>query len=188
MTLSLEKYEQILKFLPTKSYRSIAETIGISPTTVCRTAIRYFKTGHLVPPKKRTSKYDPFEELISERVQSYLITSTTSFNKRSNGRPTVNVIYKRLLEEGYDVKLPKVKQIVRLEKNRLRDSFLDIYYTPGVMCQFDWGQKRIIVDDKPKTIYFAVFALPYSNYRKVYITENMNGHSFVQAFKNSVQR
>lgn len=50
------------------------------------------------------------------------------------------------------------------------------------MVQFDWGTKKMKINGQNKTVCFAVFAFPYSNYRYVYVTEKMNGHSFIEAF------
>lgn len=50
------------------------------------------------------------------------------------------------------------------------------------MIQFDWGTKKLRISGKSRTVCFAVFAFPYSNYRYVYVTERMDGRAFIKAF------
>ena len=184
MTLPLYKYDNILNFLIAGiPYQIIADIENVSPTTVCKSAHRYHETGCIFPPRERKSVYNAVEELISKRIRYYLAILTTDVNKRCSSKVSNQLILQKLEEEGFQINSSMVKRLVRLERNRLKESFLDIYYEPSVMCQFDWGQKKITVNSCLRTIYFAVFALPYSNYRKVYITKNMNGKSFIRAFQ-----
>lgn len=183
MTLPNYKYDNILNLLTAGiPYRIIADIENVSPTTICKSAIRYHETGCIFPSKERKSVYNAAEELISRRIRYYLAILSTDVNKRCSSKVSNQLIVQKLEEEGYQINSSMVKRLVGLERNRLKESFLEIYYEPSVMCQFDWGQKKITIDGVLKTVYFAVFALPYSNYRKVYITKNMNGKSFISAF------
>ena len=76
----------------------------------------------------------------------------------------------------------KSKGMDSSERNRLKESYLDIFHEAGQMVQFDWGTEQIKINNRNRTICFAVFAFPYSNYRYVYATERIDGRSFVEAF------
>jgi len=184
MTLPIYKYDNILNLLTAGiPYRIIADIENVSPTTICKSAHRYHETGCIFPPRERKSVYNATEQLISKRIRYYLAILTTDVNYRCSSKVSNQLILRKLEEEGFQGSSSMVKRLVKLERNRLKESFLDIYYEPSVMCQFDWGQKRVTIDGCVKTVYFAVFALPYSNYRKVYITKNMNSKSFLSAFQ-----
>ncbi|WP_419957999.1 hypothetical protein [Psychrobacillus psychrotolerans] len=45
--------------------------------------------------------------------------------------------------ENIEVSKSKAKEWLCIERNRLKESYLDIYQAPGEMVQFDWGTKRI---------------------------------------------
>jgi transposase len=55
------------------------------------------------------------------------------------------------------------------------------------MCQYDWGQTKLIVNGIKRKVFFAVFALPYSHYRFLKVTKSMDGKAFVDAFISFVE-
>ncbi|UHA61426.1 IS21 family transposase [Metabacillus litoralis] len=178
MTLSRTQESQILDLhLIGTAQRTIAKEVAVCLDSVNK-RIQHFKqtgTTHMTY-RKRASQYDPKEEMVKQRIRYYL-----SLEKRKS-RFTVNQLHINLLSDGYEVKKSKVGQWVRFERNRLKESYLDIYHEPGLAVQFDWGSKTVKVNQRNKLIHFAVFALPYSNYRYVHVTEKMDAKSFVDAF------
>lgn len=186
MTLPDATYQSIMHQLQHNiPIRKIANNEQISKTTVMESSKRLKSTGSILPSKKkRKSIYDPFIEKIKERIRYYISLQKSLSYRKQQKSITYEDIYHNLQAEGFQISLSKTKELLRQEKNRLKKSYLDIFYAPGEIAQFDWGQSKIQINEKTKTIYFAVFALPYSNYRKVYITEKMDSKSFCYSFKN----
>lgn len=177
MVLSQKQESEILDLhLSGLSQRVISKKVEVCLDSVNNRVNLFRQTGTVHKKKKNRSLYNPFEEVTRQRIRYYL-----SLEKRKC-RYTVNQVFNLLIEEGFEVSKSKVGQWVRLERNRLKESYLDIFYQPGHMVQFDWGSKKIKVSGVNRTIYFAVFALPFSNYRYIHVTEKMNANSFVDAF------
>ncbi|MBT2641744.1 transposase [Bacillus sp. ISL-41] len=178
MVLSRTKESQILDLtLVGYSQREIAKQVDACLTTVNHRSKLFKETGSTqFVPQERKSKYEPIEEMARQRIRFYL-----AIEKRKSNF-TNEQLHEKLFDDGYRISFSKAKEWIRLERNRLKESYLDIFHEPGQMVQFDWGTKRIIINGMNRTVCFAVFALPYSNYRYVYVTEKMDGRSFVKAF------
>jgi transposase len=177
LTLSKTQESQILElYYKGLSQRRIAKEIEVCLDSVNKRLKLFRVTGSIHKGNIQRSRYNPIENATRQRIRYYL-----SLEKRKS-RFTVNQLYDFLVQEGYEITKSKVRQWIKLERNRLKDSFLDIFYEPGQMVQFDWGSKKIKISGINKIVYFAVFALPFSNYRYVHVTEKMNAKCFVDAF------
>jgi len=159
------------------SQRNIARKVEVCLATINHRVQLYRATGSTqLKPKKRKTRYEPIEELTKQRIRYYLSLETRKC------KFTVAQLYEKILQEGYLVSKSKLQKWIHLERNRLKESYLDIFHEPGQTVQFDWGTKRILIKGKNQTVCFAVFAFPYSNYRFIHVTERMDGRSFVDAF------
>jgi transposase len=178
MALSRAKESQILDLiLAGHSQRSIAAKVDVCLASVNHRVQLFKETGSTkLTSSKRKSRYKPIEELTRQRIRYYLAVEI----KRN--KFTVEQLYGKLLDDGFPIKKSKAKEWIRLERNRLKESYLDIFHEAGHMVQFDWGTKKIKINGRNRTVCFAVFAFPYSNYRYVYVTERMDGRSFIKAF------
>ncbi|MBT2641742.1 IS21 family transposase [Bacillus sp. ISL-41] len=178
MALSRTKESQILDLiLAGHSQRFIAAKVEVCLATVNHRVQLFKEIGSTkLTSSKRKSRYPPIEETIRQRIRYYLAVET----KRN--RFTVEQVHEKLIDDGFSITKSKTKEWLRQERNRLKESYLDIFHEPGQMVQFDWGTKKIKINGKNRTVCFGVFAFPYSNYRYVYVTEKMDGRSFVKAF------
>lgn len=178
MTLSRTQESQILDLhLSGFTQRHIAINTEVCLDSVNK-RIQNFKqrgTVHLNKKDKR-SRYNPMEEQTRKRIRFYL-----ALEKRKTNY-TVEQIYSFLIEEGFEISKSNTREWLRLERNRLKESYLDIHYEPGNMVQFDWGSKKISLYGRSQVVYFAVFALPFSNYRFVHVGHKMNSQAFLDAF------
>ncbi|MBT2641717.1 IS21 family transposase [Bacillus sp. ISL-41] len=178
MALSRTKESQILDLiLAGHSQRAIAAKVDVCLASVNHRVQLFKETGSTkLTSSKRKSRYEPIEELTRQRIRYFLAVET----KRN--KFTVDQLHEKLLDDGFPIKKTKAKEWIRLERNRLKESYLDIFHEAGHMVQFDWGTKKIKINGRSRTVCFAVFAFPYSNYRYVHVTERMNGRNFVEAF------
>lgn len=187
MTLEKPQYFEILDLiLNGKSYREVSGMMDISKNTPYNLIKRLRTTGSILPATTKVSPYDPIIRAISERIHYYLLLKKNSYN-RKKVKLTNKEIYILILAEGYMISVTKFKQILRLEKNKNKDSYLHIAHVPGEVVQFDWGHTRIKIGGKDQRIYFAVFTLPYSNYCKAYVTSKQDGQSFVNVYKKFIK-
>ncbi|WP_121616320.1 IS21 family transposase [Virgibacillus halodenitrificans] len=178
MTLSRTQESQILDLhLAGLTQRTIAKKVEVCLESVNK-RIQYFKGKGTVHMNNKTiySSYNPLEEITRQRIRYYL-----SLEKRKS-KYTANQLYELLLEDGFEATKSNVGKWLKLERNRLKEGYLDIFYEPGKMMQFDWGTKRLKIHGRNRIVCFAIFALPFSNYRYVHVTEKMDSKSFVDAF------
>ena len=68
--------------------------------------------------------------------------------------------------------------LYRLVKNKARESYLSIFYSPGDILQFDWGYLTMNVNNRNKKVFFAVFVHPYSLMQIAFVTEKENAEHF----------
>ena len=94
-----------------------------------------------------------------------------------------------ILAKGYSISFTKVKELIKLGNNIIKESHLHIIHIPGEAVEFDWGTIHIQIGDKKETtkISLAVFSFPYSNYKKAYLLNNSSGESFVTAFQQFIK-
>jgi hypothetical protein len=190
MTFDDTKYIEILDFiLNGKPYREIAKTLGVSKNTVTNLIKRLKDTGSIFPSTSKQSIYDPVIKEIQDHIVYFLRLRRTTYNIRHKIKLTNREIYLLLLAKGYNISFTKVKELIKLGKNIIKESYLNIVHLPGDAVEFDWGSIRVQIGDKPTATKFslAVFSFPYSNFKKVYVLPNSNSESFVIAFKQFVK-
>ena len=190
MTLDDAKYIEILEFvLNGKPYREIAKSQGVSKNTVTDLIKRLRNTGSIFPSSSKKSIYDPVIKEIQEQIVHYLRLKRSTYNIRHKIKLTNREIYLLLLAKGYIISFTKVKELIKLGKNIIKESYLNIIHLPGEAVEFDWGTMNIQIGDKKETtkISLAVFSFPYSNYKKAYVLNNSGGESFVIAFNKFIK-
>jgi transposase len=184
MVLPEQKYLNILDLvLNGVNYRDIGKLEQVSKNTISDSIKRLKTTGTIFPAINRKSKYDPIIQEVREKIQYFLQLQRTTYNKRHKINLKNEDIYRLLNSDGYNISRCKANELIRLEKNALRENYLHIVHPPGETVEFDWGQLKIQIGDNPHStnVSFAVFTLPYSNYRKVYVSERSDSKAFVDA-------
>jgi len=178
MTISRTQESQIHDLhLVGSSQRSISKEVNVCLDTVNKRINYYKRTGSIHKASKSNSpSYNPIEEAVRQRIRYYLSL------ERRKSKHTLDQIHGNLAKDGFEVSKSKTKEWVKLERNKLKESYLDIHYEPGTTVQFDWGSRKVYINGKSKVKHFAVFALPFSNYRYVHVTDRMDSKSFVNAF------
>ena len=105
--------------------RNIATEADVCLTTVNnRNKLFKISNSTKLSPSKRTSKYDLLEEIARQRIRYYL-TEEKKFQKFS-----LIQVLEKLHKDSIEVSKSKIKEWIRLERNRLKESYLDIYHAP----------------------------------------------------------
>ncbi|NLC66586.1 MAG: IS21 family transposase [Clostridium sp.] len=188
MQLEKEKYTKIHELIiDGYSYREISNEMDISKNTPGALIKRFRNTGSIYPSINRASIYDPIINELRERISLYLLTRRRTYNSWKKQKLSSDEIYELIKADGYQVSKTKFKELLRYEKNSLKESYLNIIHLPGEKVQFDWGKITLTINGTDKRLFIAVFTLPFSNYRKAYVYENENGYSFTKAFKEFIK-
>lgn len=91
-------------------------------------------------------------------------------------------IHEELLRQGFDVGYSTVCNYIRLVKNQrtTKEAFIRQVYLPGGVCEFDWGEIKLLIEGKRITLQLAVFTSAYSNYRYAFIYSRQDTLAFME--------
>jgi hypothetical protein len=111
------------------------------------------------------SKYKLTEDII-DRIKFHLNENT---KKRSLGQSKQQKkkidIYEALVEEGYDISYTTVCNTIRNLLSEGAEAYIRAEYEYGDVCEFDWGEAKLYINDELKIFQMAVFASAKGNYR-----------------------
>lgn len=94
---------------------------------------------------------------------------------------TVKQIHEILVDEGFKIGYSSTKTIVNEIKNKYSECYILQDHPLGKRLEYDFGEVKLIVANKKKNYYMAVFAAPASKYRYVYLYEKANLEVFVDS-------
>lgn len=205
MTIILmQKRDILLKYLREgRSQREIARETGIDRKTVRK----YIKAFELKMHQIRQSNQEAnLEKLIQELVEApkyqgnhrerRVLTDSVmesiqnhlkeNEHKRNTGRYKQQKkpmdIYESLRdEEGISISYSTVLRAIRSIEKKAKEAFIKGSYTPGDICEFDWGEVKIEIGGKLKTFQMAVFTSAYGNYRMAYLFAKQKTECFQEA-------
>ncbi|EKN07539.1 IS21 family transposase [Parabacteroides johnsonii] len=97
-------------------------------------------------------------------------------------------IHLYLLEKGYSVSYPSVcnyihdKEQGKGKKNS--EAFIRLFYKPGEVVEFDWGEAVLFIDGVKTKFYLAVFTFGHSNGCYTYLFRHQNTLAFMESHRN----
>ena len=62
-----------------------------------------------------------------------------------------------------------------------KEAFIRQIYTPGEICEFDWGEIKIYINNKLERLQLAVFTSAYSNYRYAFLYKRQDTIAFMDS-------
>lgn len=127
------------------TYRNIADQQNISKDTPCALVKRLKTTGSIFPSSTRASIYDPIIEEVTKQIGIYAIYRRKTYNSRRRQMLNSDEIYDLITADGYNLSKTKFTGILRRERNRIKESFLNILHIPGEKVQFDWGNMPVLL-------------------------------------------
>jgi len=194
----------ILKhFREEKSIRKVAAETGISRPTVTKYVnaykeaqnnLNHTREDNLVIIEEivnlprynsmnRKSRKFTFE--MKEVVLGYLKENQQKIIRGQSKQQMKKIdIYEALLEQGYDISYSTLCEKINIFKERSKETFIKQKYSPGEICEFDWGKVKLIIDGKLQRLSIAVFTSAYSNYRYAIVLPKEDMASFIHAHVN----
>ena len=176
------KQEIIIRYLREgKSQRQISRELQINRKTIKKYIDSYYSRQkqeaegeeylheYLSEVPKYTCPKRPKRALtkeISEQIDQLLADNA---RKRRSG------LHKQILkkcdiltvlhQKGYKIGYTTVCNYISKKERRSSEAFIRQRYTPGSVCEFDWGEVKINVNGKRTVLQMAIFTSGYSNYR-----------------------
>ena len=197
----IEKQKIIIShFQKGKSQRQIAREMGLNRRTVAKYVKGYEtkkaqllgSTGNVsqeeliadivVDPKYDTSnrKRVKLTEEILDRIKFYLKENET---KRAEGKSKQQKkkidIYEALKEEGFDIGYTTTCNAIRKISKEAQEAYIRQEYQLGEVCEFDWGEVKLVIADKKKTLQMSVFTTARGDYRFGNLYENQKTEAFL---------
>lgn len=183
-----------------QSQRQISKELGINRKTVRRYIGEYERDRKKLeskeegvseelletimhPPKYDSSKRKKrkMTKAIMEAIDKYLEQNTI---KRSSGRSKQQMkkidIWEALIAKDYDISYASVCNYIR-SKTWKKEAYIRQTYTPGSVCEFDWGEVKLIIGGVKRVYQLAVFTMAWSNYRYAYLYNRQHTQSFHQS-------
>lgn len=90
-------------------------------------------------------------------------------------------IHERILAAGHSISYSVICDYIQKTLCVRKEAFIRQAYAPGDVCEFDWGEVKLKIDDKYRRYQLAVFTSAYSNYRFATLYMRQDTLSFKEA-------
>lgn len=124
--------------------------------------------------------------IISGYLRDNEIKRSTGMKKQCMRKKDM---HEQLIRLGYRLAYSTLCQYIRRKekkdgKERPKEAYVRQHYTPGQVCEFDWGEVQLLVRGKRQRFYLAVFTLAHSNGRYAYLFRHQNALAFMESHRN----
>lgn len=76
------------------------------------------------------------------------------------------------------------KNIESYKEKKKSEAFIRLFYEPGCIAEFDWGEVLLFIDGVKTKFYLAVFTFGHSNGRYAYLFRHQNTLAFMESHRN----
>jgi transposase len=183
-----------------KSQRQISKDLNINRRTIGKYIKDYEdKKAKLVNSKSNYHKEELIADLVEDpkydtssrkkvkltdeimsRIKFYLRENDT---KRAEGRAKQQKkkidIYEALREEGFDISYTTICSTIRNIKKEGKEAYIRQEYELGEVCEFDWGEVKLTISGKNKTLQMSVFTSAKGDYRSGNLYHNQKTEAFL---------
>ena len=92
-------------------------------------------------------------------------------------------IYEQLNLHGFDVGYTTVCNYIRNQsrESQNREAYIRQSYVPGDVCEFDWGEVKLYINNELVRFQMAVFTSAYSNYRFAALYQRQDTLAFMES-------
>jgi len=169
-----------------KSQRQIARQMGLNRRTIAKYIKDYErKKAQLTDSKGNSNKEELIADIVEDpkydtssrkkvkltdeiidRIKFYLKENET---KRAEGKTKQQKkkidIYEALKEEGFDIGYTTTCTTIRKINKEAKEAYIRQEYALGEVCEFDWGEVKLNIAGKKKTLQMSVFTSARGDYR-----------------------
>jgi len=93
-------------------------------------------------------------------------------------------ILEHLNEKGFNIGYTSVCNYISEKSSKIKEAYIRQVYEPGDVCEFDWGEVKLVLEGQNKKVNMAVFTSARSNYRYAMLFHRQDTTSFQQAHVN----
>jgi len=182
-----------------KSQRMISRTLGISRPTVRKYIEAYecsvqesdstenafsgylsqaptYKSGKRSKLKLTQEVQDAIDKYLEENQQKIQQGLRKQLLKSCD-------IFEQLNLQGIDIGYTTVCNYIRSKsvKSFSKEAFIRQEYVPGEVCEFDWGEVKLYINNELVRYQLAVFTSAYSNYRFAALYQRQDTLAFMES-------
>jgi len=197
----IEKQKIIIShFQKGKSQRQIAREMGLNRRTITRYVKDYErKKARLVNSKGNLNKEELIADIVEDpgydtssrkkvkltdevidRIKFYLRENET---KRIEGKTKQQKkkidIHEALKEEGFDIGYTTTCNTIRKINKEAKEAYIRQEYALGEVCEFDWGEVKLNIAGRKKTLQMSVFTTARGDYRSGNLYHNQKTEVFL---------
>lgn len=176
----------IAAYLENKAKKAIARELGVNVKTVRKYIAEYEAsrqklldagtiddirelTDSIVEKPTYDSKNRSKRKLTDEIIEKIEFYLKENEYKRSIGQSKQQKkktdIYEALIAEGYDISYPTVVNTVNNLLSKGAEAYIKAEYDPGDVCEFDWGEVKLYIDNEYKVLQLSTFTSAKGNFR-----------------------
>jgi transposase len=97
-------------------------------------------------------------------------------------------IHLLLLSKGYTISYATVcnyiSKMEAVNEKKKSETFIRLFYEPGRIVEFDWGEVILFINGMRSKFYIAVFTFGHSNGRYAYLFRHQNMLAFMESHRN----
>jgi len=197
----IEKQKIIIAyFRKGKSQRQIAREMGLNRRTIAKYVKDYeTKKARLTGSKGNSNQEELIDDIVEDprydtsnrkkvkltdetidRIKFYLKENET---KRAEGKVKQQKkkidIHEALKEEGFDIGYTTTCNTVRKINKEAKEAYIRQEYKLGEVCEFDWGEVKLVINGKKKTLQMSVFTSARGDYRFGDLYHNQKTEAFL---------
>ena len=90
-------------------------------------------------------------------------------------------IYEALRDEDYDISYPTVSNYINKFLKNGAEAFIKSEYELGDICEFDWGEVKLTINNVDRKFQMAVFTSAKGNYRYAQLFSKQNSECFQES-------
>jgi transposase/transposase-like protein len=146
-------------------------------------------SGELADDIAKAPKYDSSNRKrrklsgdLIEVVKQHLEENTKKRSRGQHKQLSKKIdIYENLCDRGFDIGYTTICNFIGSLEDKHSEAFIKQTYSPGDVCEFDWGEAKIFIGGKLKVVQQAVFTSAYGNYRFSVLYFKQNTQCFQEA-------
>ena len=136
------------------------------------------------PPRYDSSsrRQTRLAEAVQQKIDGYLLENQRKCQRGWHKQAMKKIdIYEALIKAGHLVSYPTVCRYIRKQCQPRQEAYIRQRYEPGQVCEFDWGEVKLIIAAQERTCQLAAFTSAWGNYRWACLFERQDTASFQQA-------
>ncbi|OCW93338.1 hypothetical protein A9168_11640 [Macellibacteroides sp. HH-ZS] len=135
---------------------------------------------NMTVPRQKVKLTTDVQEIIDEQLLKNKVKLEEGLRKQMMKKKD---IHEELFRQGFDVSYSTVCNYIRFKENSQtsKEAYIRQAYLAGDVCEFDWGEIKLLIGGKRTSLHLAVFTCAYSNWRYAYVYHRQDTLSFMEA-------